>query len=144
MSAQELREEIFAVYDGVSVNGRILDSNDRDTFRFSIEKGNIRSFDLMQDLEKYLNRNYKEYDSLNFTYKLWEKEANSFDVKLEGDFFKEENSWKAIAGDDARLEGFENFLKDTLNFISDFWEIDVKGEVVDQAYSSLMVKTVEY
>lgn len=141
---QELREEIFSVYDGISVNGRILDSNDRDAFRFSIEKGNIRSFDLMQDLEKYLNRNYKEYGSLNFTYKLWEKDANSFDVKLEGDFFKEENSWKAIAGDDARLESFENFLKDTLKFISNFWEIDVKGEVVDKAYSSLTVKTVEY
>ncbi|SNS44118.1 hypothetical protein SAMN05446037_101040 [Anaerovirgula multivorans] len=142
---KDLKEEIYDVYDGISVNGRILNTGKtNEIFRFSIEKGNIRSYDLLQDMEKYLNKNYGTFDSsFDFTYKLSEK-SNRLDVKLEGDFFQEENKWRDIAEDDSRLQDFEDFVVDALKYVSEFFEADVSGEAVDKAYSTLTIKTKTY
>lgn len=145
---QELREEIFEIYEDITVNGRIEDPNQRNTFRFSIEDGNIRSYDLMRDVEKYLDKNYGKFshgrNTFNFTYKIWERNTHAFDVKLEGDFFKEETSWQSVVGDDANYRDFEEYVIDALRFVSNFFEVEVMGEAVDKGYTSLLVKTVNY
>ncbi|NLM03958.1 MAG: hypothetical protein GX214_02935, partial [Clostridiales bacterium] len=139
---KEIREEIYDVYNNINVNGRIYDADrPNDVFRFSIEDGKILSYDLLIETEKYLNNNYGEYShgDLNFKYTIHEK-SNSLDIIMEGDFFKEEDSWRRIADNEGRLDEFEDFVVDVKGFVEDFWSIDVKVEVVDKAFSSLVIK----
>ena len=139
---RELKKEIYDVYEDININGRLFDNSREDhSLKFSIERGQIRSFDLMEETEKYLKKNYGDfsYGDLNFTYSIHEK-SNSFDIIMEGDFFEEENSWRGIESDDDRLGEFKNFVRDVKDFVEDFWDIDVKVEVVDKAYSSLIIK----
>lgn len=146
---KEIKEEIYDLYDGITVNGRVVDTylNDQ-VFRFSIEKGSIRSYDLLVDMEKHLNRHHKEFtaggNTFSFTYRIWEKDANTFDVKLEGDFFQQESEWRNISDADGYPPEFEVFVEDALKVVADFWQVDVVGEAVDKAYSSILVKTVDY
>lgn len=140
---RELKMEIFDVYEDLTVNGKIYDTNREDNvLRFSIENGKIRSFDLLEETEKYLKKNYGEfsYGDLKFTYSIREGKNNTFDVIMEGDFFEQDSVWRSIDGDDDKSQDFERFVVDVRDFIKDFWDANVKVEVVDKAYSSLMIK----
>ncbi|AOY75519.1 hypothetical protein [Clostridium formicaceticum] len=144
---KELLEEAEDVYDNLTVSGRVIDDfRNKTALDFSFKDGKIRSYDLLRDVEDYLDKNYGRFtynnNTFTFTYKIHEKNDNTFDIKLEGDFFQEENQWRNIAGNDTGLQAFEAFLVDALAFISNFWEADVQGEVVDKAYSPVMIKTV--
>lgn len=149
---QDLKEEIADVYDNISINGKIHDTGRKDEiFSFSIERGNIRSYDLMEDLEKYLEKNYGRFyyadNSFNFTYRLWEKDSSTFDIKLEGDFFANDRSWQSVIGggdDNAGYQAFETYVNDSLKYVSDFFKVDILGEAVDKSYSSLLVKTIKH
>ena len=38
------------------------------------------------------------------------------------------------------VEEFEGFVLDLKDFVEDLWKLDVKVEVVDKAFSSLLIK----
>ena len=153
---RELREVVSDLYGDISINGKFVDTGREDeVFRFSIERGNIRSYDLLEDIEKYLDRNYGQFTyggrDFDFTYKLWEKDSHTIDMKLEGDFFRDEADWDRIinSGDNEAsvapgYQAFEDFVLDSLVFVAEFFDIEISGEAVDKAYSSLLVKNYRF
>lgn len=145
---QELLEEIEDVYDNLTINGRIIDEHSNKTaLDFSIKNGEIRSYELIRDLEDYLDRNYRSFkkdgNTFNFTYKIYERTADSFEVKLEGDFFQEASAWRSIAEDDDALQHFkEEFVETSLEMLANLFNAKVSGEVVDKSYRSLLITSV--
>ncbi len=140
-----LRTEVEKLYDSVSVNGRVVNSVTNQTeLRFSFEGEDIRSVDLLNDLEKHLNLHYKHFyyggHTLTFTYRVNESYSGSFEVIMEGNFTENSEAWQQVRnGGEVALR---YFIQSSFDHIESVWDVDIFGTVRDKNLNS--IGDVEY
>lgn len=135
---QELGEELEDLYPGIRVDGFIV--NDRDEapfYRFSLEKGEIRSYSLMDDLARELNREESRYHDLRFTFRVREDTEGRVLVKLEGDFAASDEVWQEENIADVTL-----WAEDLFEWSAKVLGRPVTGQVTDRLNETLLVRRV--
>ncbi len=128
---KRLRAEIAKVNPHIYVAGRIK-YRDK-VFKFSIEGDIIRSVDLMEETENYLNTNYKTYnytESFTFTYAVSEGYSNNFRIDLQGNFSKLNPNW-ILVQNNSELS-FRYFIQSAYQYVENIWNVDIFGEVTDK------------
>ncbi|MEW9121934.1 MAG: chitobiase/beta-hexosaminidase C-terminal domain-containing protein [Thermotaleaceae bacterium] len=138
---QLLMRKIEDEFGRVNINGRLIDaSTNKEALRFSLEDGYVRSMTLMDETEKMLNKEHQRFtfggNTFNFTYKIYEKDVNHFDVKIEGDFSKTDSTWHYV--EENGMTEFKRFIQDALYAIQDLWPVSLQTEVVDQNLQSIL------
>lgn len=136
----DLQREIESLYGEIGVNGRIIDeSRDETALRFSFEQGHIRSYDLLTEIEAYLNRHYSRFsfggEVFSFDFSLSERDLDAFDLRLAGDFAQQENSWRAV--EESEGDEFHAFVQQAVSYIKRFWNVDVHPKVFDRNLSTI-------
>ena len=127
--------EDFSYY--INVSGKIIDKNknkNATVFNFGIVDGEVRSFDLLRDIEDYLNNNmhmlYFNNNIFNFKYDVQEGGDGNIVVNLKGDFAREDNKWtesKEYVG-----SSLKNFVSTAYRYVENQFDKDISGEIVDK------------
>lgn len=132
---KRLKTEVERVYSTVNVNGRIVEAGKTEsTLRFSFEGDTIRSFDLMNEIETYLNKNYKNFNyggtTFAFTYRVSEGYSGAFTIDLEGNFANTDNAWIRVK--DNGEYSFRSYIQTSYRYVEGLWNVDIFGQVVDK------------
>ncbi|SMP56588.1 hypothetical protein [Anoxynatronum buryatiense] len=131
-----LQTELEDKYPNIRVDGFMVNSRSEEPFyRFAIERGELRSYSLMEDVARELNRNWNRYDDLRFTYLVREDTDGSVRVKLEGDFAIQESAWRSVDETD-----FDNWAEDVAAEAVRLLNRNVTLEVVDRVAQVILVK----
>ena len=131
-----LQKELEDKYPNIRVDGFMVNSRGEEPFyRFAIERGELRSYSLMEDVARELNRNWNRYDDLRFTYTIREDTDGSVRVKLEGDFAIQESAWRSV--DEA---AFDQWAEDVAAEAVRLLNRTVTLEVVDRVAQVILVK----
>lgn len=135
---QELGDELEDLYPGIRVDGFITNArNDAPFYRFSLEKGEIRSYSLMDDLARELNREESRYGDLRFAFRVREEEEGSVLVKLEGDFASGDEVWQ-----EENMADFTLWAEDLFQWSAEVLGRHVTGQVTDRLNETLLVRRI--
>ncbi|MGV8146064.1 MAG: hypothetical protein ACLKAK_03105 [Alkaliphilus sp.] len=132
---ERLKREVERVYSHINVNGRVvcIDSN-KTELTFSFVDGRIRSYDLLEKLEDYLNDKYETFraggDTFTFTYTVNESHGDTLEIVLVGDFDASDSDWQDV--ESYREDSFRIFVQNALKYVDNLWSVDIFGEVRDE------------
>jgi len=132
---ERLKREVEKVYSHINVDGRIICNNSNKTeLTFSILDGRIRSYDLLEKLEDYLNDKYETFrasgDTFTFTYTVNESHAATLEIILTGDFDASDSDWQDV--ENYREHSFRIFVQNAFIYVDSLWSVDIFGEVRDE------------
>lgn len=106
-----LQDELESLYDRVRVDGFIASDVDEDPFfRFALDRGELSSVSLMEDLQRDFNRYDRRYEDLRFEYVLTQQHDGTVRMRMNGDFSVNEEEWESVDADD-----FANWVEDLQN-----------------------------
>ncbi|KAB3529388.1 hypothetical protein F8154_14795 [Alkaliphilus pronyensis] len=142
---KRIRTEVDRIYEDVNIDGKIIYSkNDEATLRFSISDDFISSYDLVVEMEEYINKTYDEFkysgDTFKFNYKIYESYSNAFEVVLDGDFEIDDSDWEDVM--DHGESSFRSHVQKVFRYLEGIYDVDIFGEVRDASLRSIC--DVEY
>ncbi len=132
---KRLKTEVERVYDDVNVYGQLIEEHQQEPLvSFSFDGDLIRSEDLLDEVEEYLDKHYKTFkydgDTFTFTYRVTEGPDDTLTIDLEGDFERSDRDWQQV---EAKGEyKFKRFIQDAYRYVEGLWDVDIYGEVVDE------------
>ena len=132
---ERLLTEVERVYSYINVDGRIICANSNKTeLRFSFIDGEIRSYDLLERLEDYLNDRYETFraggNTFTFDYRVYEGHGDTIEIILIGDFDASSSAWQDV--ENTREHSFRIFIQNAFRYVENIWSIDIYGEVRDE------------
>ena len=132
---ERLKTEVERVYSHINVNGRIICSNSNKTeLRFGFVDNSIRSYDLLEKLEDYLNDRHKTFlsdgNKFTFTYTVNESHGGTIEIVLTGDFSASASDWQNV--ESTREHSFRIFVQNAFRYVDNLWSVDIYGEVRDE------------
>ncbi len=133
---RRLKSEIMKVNPYIYVNGKIKDP--LNVYQFSIEGDEIRSVDLLVEVEDFLNTNFKNFsyaENFSFTYSVSEGYSNNFKIDIQGNFSNNNSNWIALKNN-AELP-FRFFIQSAYQYVENIWDVDIFGELIDKDHNSI-------
>lgn len=132
---KRLKTEIERVYKDVNIYGQLVAENQQDPIiRFSFDGDLVRSAELMDEVEAYLNKNYKTFkydgDTFTFNYRVMEGSDDTLTIDLEGNFNRSDRDWQRIQNNSETR--FRRFIQDAYRYVEGLWDVDIYGEVIDK------------
>ena len=130
-----LRDEIITLYPSLGVNGRVVYPDEKlDSLDFYIEKNRIRSRDLLDRTEEYLNYKFGHFsygnDDFALDYSIYEKDLKNFTLTVVGDFSIHDKEWEN-AGNVGKSK-LDNNVDQAISYIFSFWDANISTEVYDK------------
>jgi hypothetical protein len=132
---KRLNWEIKRVYPDLEVNGQIVFPNDKyEPIKFNLKDNRIRSADLLNETEEYLNTHYGYFSygkhSFNLKYSLYENELDEFKLIVQGDFSVNDDKWLEIGetGEQRLIARVQN----AISYCISIWDANISTEVVDK------------
>lgn len=131
---KRLKQEVERVYKNVNIYGQLIESGKNSPLlRFNFDGSNIVSTDLMDEVEKYLNKHYSLFEvgrrSFKFEYTLGDGIDTGLRITLQGDFRDTDSDWRDI--ETTYVSRFRSFLLDACRYVESIWDADIYGDVLD-------------
>lgn len=126
---------IRELYPDLTVEGKIVYPDDRTMpSNFYIEENRVRSRELMDKTEDYLNAKFNKFsygqDDFILSYSLYEKDLKNFQLIVEADFSVEDDKWinAGIVG----KQRLDSNVHNAISYIFSLWDANVSTEVLDK------------
>lgn len=130
-----LNQKIKDLYPDLLVNGKIIFLSDSILpIDFYISENNIRSINLLEETEKYINTNFGYFsygnDSFKIHHYLNEKDLKNYHLSIETDFSVNDDKW--LNTGESGLQRLGSSIQSALGFVLSLWNVNVSTEVVDK------------
>lgn len=134
---RSLKTQIENFNSYINVSGNLIykgTGSNRPDFKFAFVDGEIRSLDLLREVESYVNKNnttfYYGGKLFKFKYHIQETMDNQLIVNVEGDFSKHDASWISVR--DTVESSLRQHIQTVYRQIDSVWNVDISGELVDK------------
>jgi hypothetical protein len=132
---KRLNWEIKRVYPDLEVNGQIVFPNNKySPIRFNLKDNRIRSVDLLNETEEYLNIHYGSFSygmySFNLKYSIYENGSNEFKLVAEGDFSLDDEKW--IRAGETGEQRLVAKVQNAISYCIAIWDANISTEIVDK------------
>ena len=123
-------------YPALAVDGKIIYPDDKiAALNFYIEENRIRSRDLMDKTEDYLNINFNRFSYGNndfiLNYSLYESDLKNFRLIVNADFFIDDDKW--INAGEVGKQRLDMNVHNAISYIFSLWDANLSIEVVDKS-----------
>ncbi len=132
---RSLSIKIRDIYPSLTVDGSIIYPDEKiKPLNFYIEENRIRSRDLLDKTEEYLNLRFSRFsygkDDFSLKYNIYEKDLKNFGLTVVSDFTIDDKKW--VDGGDQVKQRLNNNVHDAISYIFTLWNANVSTEVFDE------------